>query len=207
MRDLTIRTRYATHPGSNVGDILATGGGRSHRRRIDQSTHLEDNYRAAAVTLAGRMGYPESAVPVESTRAGNGARLFTLTGTPTPAPEPGDLAAEPWPADTARYHAATARQCLNDHGHGWHFRDSDERTMTRENCGACVLAGYGVKPAEEGPNYAGWARIYVEARRPVPADWRGAFRRELASDNRAYAGALARSIATFGVTFTDGGAL
>lgn len=52
----TIRTRYATHPGSNVGDILATGGGRQHRRRIDQSQHLDDEHRAAALTLAARLG-------------------------------------------------------------------------------------------------------------------------------------------------------
>lgn len=204
MSELTIRTRYANHPGSNVGDIVATGGGRSHRRRIDQSLTMDANHRAAAVTLAGRMGYPDAAVPTDRPdRMTRGAYVWTVTGAPTPAPD--DVTA--WPAETARYHAATARQCLTDHGHGWRFDSPEEQEMTRENCGACVLAGYGARPAEEGPNYGGWARIYVEARRPVPADWRGAFRRELASDNRGYAAALARSIATFGVTFTDGGAL
>lgn len=204
---LTIRTRYAVHPGSNVGDILATGAGRSHRRRINQAHPLEREHREAAVTLAGRIGYPESAVPAEpvSHRRTRGAYVWELAGVPTPAPD--DVAAEPWPSDKARDYAAMSRNCLTDHGHGWRFDSTEEREMTRENCGACVLAGYGQKPAEEGPNYAGWARIYVEARRPVPADWRGAFRRELASDNGAYAHALRRSIATFGVTFTDGGAL
>ena len=35
-------------------------------------------------------------------------------------------------------------------------------------------------------------------RTPVQMEWRAAFQRELDSDNRAYAHALERSIATFG---------
>ena len=63
---------------------------------------------------------------------------------------------------------------------GYHDKDDDEHKR------------------EDGPNYAGWARIYTEARRPIPVKWRKALARELLSDNAAYSNALRRSIATFG---------
>lgn len=52
-----------------------------------------------------------------------------------------------------------------------------------------------------GPNYAGWARVYVEARKPIPQKWKQAFEAERKSDNKAYAAALEEVIAHFGVRF------
>jgi hypothetical protein len=76
---------------------------------------------------------------------------------------------------------------------------------SRSNCGACVLAGY-IDPRDraerhigDGPNYAGWARVYVQAGRAIPRHWRRAFRAELRSENRQYAEALARDVVTYGV--------
>jgi hypothetical protein len=79
----------------------------------------------------------------------------------------------------------------------------------RENCAGCVLRGYtprggwgdDINVRRDGPNYAGWARVYVESQTAIPARWRDAFERELHSDNEAYAAALALSVATFGVHF------
>ena len=82
--------------------------------------------------------------------------------------------------------------------------------MERENCGACVLRGY--KPRggwgdpesdakDAGPNYAGWARCYVQAGYSIPRKWRKAFERETASTNRRYVEALARDVATWGVRY------
>ncbi len=95
---------------------------------------------------------------------------------------------EPWPADEARRHQATARRMFSE-GHSYPHRGVDA-----DNCGYCALTHGGA----EGPNYSGWARLYIEAQRPMPKKWHGAFERELASDNTAYADALRRSIATFG---------
>jgi hypothetical protein len=78
----------------------------------------------------------------------------------------------------------------------------------RGECGACVLRGYLSSSAMaddmtafDGPNYAGWARVYVEARKPIPSAWREAFESERNSDNKLYAEALERSIKTFGVSY------
>lgn len=96
--------------------------------------------------------------------------------------------ATPWPADEARRHQASARRAFTE-GHSYKHRGVDA-----DNCSYCALTHGG----SDGPNYSGWARLYIEAQRPIPKKWRGAFESELASDNRAYADALARSIATFG---------
>lgn len=114
---------------------------------------------------------------------------------------------EPWSDEEAAKLASLARQVLA--GDAFHKRGHDgygADVLTRENCGACVLAGYEDPSGEQtvdrdGPNYAGWARLYVEARRPIPERWRQAFDRELHSDNAAYSAALARDIATFGVSY------
>jgi hypothetical protein len=107
-----------------------------------------------------------------------------------------------WTELEAKHLRATARQCFNHYKHG---NTKDER----ENCSACCLRGYeprggfgdGYKVARDGPNYAGWARVYVEAGFAIPKKWRAAFAREQNSDNKAYANALTKSIETFGVTF------
>lgn len=97
-----------------------------------------------------------------------------------------------------------ALQLLNRHDHN----PSDKSTLTRQNCGACILNGYlgqyergqGQK-VSDGPNYAGWARVYVQARRIIPRKWNKAFHAELNSDNTAYAKALQRDVEVFGVSF------
>lgn len=107
---------------------------------------------------------------------------------------------QPWGAEEARHYAATARNCMFSHGH------SGARQMS---CGACALDGY--EPpggwgddwlvSRDGPNYAGWARVYVETGRLIPATWRDAFAAQGRADNRAYYDALGRSLVTFGVRF------
>jgi hypothetical protein len=96
-----------------------------------------------------------------------------------------------------------ARQLLARHDHN----KSDKSPLTRENCGACTLNGYisrsdrhGQKPSD-GPNYAGWARVYVQAQYVIPRKWHKAFEAEMESDNTAYSDALKRDINVFGVTF------
>jgi len=97
-------------------------------------------------------------------------------------------AVKPWPAAEARFHQGTAKRMFSE-GHSYTHRGVDA-----DNCGYCALTHGG----SDGPNYAGWARIYVEAQRPIPSKWRAAFMDELNSDNKAYAHALRRSMMTFG---------
>jgi len=84
------------------------------------------------------------------------------------------------------------------------------RVDERMECSACTLQGYtpsGKEYAElkeqtrkDGPNYAGWARVYVEAGAKVPHKWREAFKAELdRTDNPAYVNALRHSIAVWGL--------
>jgi len=96
-----------------------------------------------------------------------------------------------------------AEQLLLRHDHN----RSDHDPLTRENCAACVLAGYisrsqradGAK-ISDGPDYAGWARVYVQAGRVIPYRWRAAFEAERTrTDNPAYTQALARDIYIFGL--------
>lgn len=98
----------------------------------------------------------------------------------------------------------TAVRCFQ-HNHAHRDKSPD----VRRNCGACALMGYeprggwgdGFSVKRDGPNYAGWARVYVEAVRAIPKKWEEAFRRELRSNNKAYARALWVSILLFGVRF------
>jgi len=96
-----------------------------------------------------------------------------------------------WPPAEARKHKATARAILEEA----HYEKGHTLNPDPDNCQACAIRLGG----EDGPNYAGWARIYVEAQRPIPKKWERAFALERASDNRAYAHALERSIKTFGM--------
>lgn len=84
--------------------------------------------------------------------------------------------------------------------------DHDEprpRPETKENCGACVLRGYGERKNGKPymPNYAGWARVYVQAGEPIPEKWREGFEAERRSGNKAYAEALEADIEKYGVVF------
>ena len=93
------------------------------------------------------------------------------------------------------------RMSLQLFHHGEWAHESD---LERESCSACVLRGFVSESAredgyrsEDGPNYAGWARCYVQAQYPIPAAWRAAFAQE-GHDNRAYYDALGRDLVTFG---------
>lgn len=94
----------------------------------------------------------------------------------------------PWDPVTEARLGATARRMFRE-GHSYEHRGIDA-----DNCSYCAL----VTGEVEGPNYAGWARIYIEAGQRIPGKWRHAFALELESDNKPYAEALLRSIATFG---------
>jgi hypothetical protein len=96
----------------------------------------------------------------------------------------------------------TAILCLTRHDHPAYIHDQ----LTRENCGACTLNGYHPKGEPRTDiNYAGWARIYIEASKPIPSNLFMAFLTELASDNRAYADALREDIRYFGIKATGKG--
>jgi hypothetical protein len=82
-----------------------------------------------------------------------------------------------------------ASQCFR-HYEGCRLKDPD-------NCSGCALRTGG----EEGPNYAGWARVYIEAGVRIPRKWKAAFLRELRSPNLAYAEALLESIGEFGMAW------
>ena len=93
-----------------------------------------------------------------------------------------------WSNHEAKTLAQSAQRMFSE-GHSYRHGGVDA-----DNCSYCALTTGG----DDGPNYAGWARLYVEARVPIPERWRAAFQREVDSGNKAYASALQRSIATFG---------
>ena len=116
-------------------------------------------------------------------------------------------AVTPWTPTEAKQLRLIARQLFKCDRH-------DQHDQYREHCGACVLRGYLSRSARAdgmtestGPNHAGWARVYVEAGETIPQQWRDAFRLERQSENKAYAQALERDIATFGIYFGQIGRL
>jgi len=89
-----------------------------------------------------------------------------------------------------------AWQLFSRHDHNRHETSQE----VRENCGACTLAGYHPKgERRDFINYAGWARVYIQAGRFIPKNIRFAFLAELASSNRAYADALKQDIRDYGI--------
>lgn len=87
-----------------------------------------------------------------------------------------------------------SHQKLNSHGHS----AADTDPLTLENCGAHALHGY--EATADGPNYTGWARVYVQSGTPVPSKWCDGFWRELHDDeNPLYVAALVLDIATWGL--------
>lgn len=90
----------------------------------------------------------------------------------------------------------------------WKHDNSPEQ---RESCGACALKGYTSRHTlidNDGkrldrPNYAGWARVYVQAGIPIPKKWKKAFEEEASDqyDNQEYSQALREDIKYYGVTF------
>ncbi len=181
----TLRDLDRRGQGGGAGaDALASTMARQIRRLIEQ---VENASRVQVARYAGLgPSSADSRRSRSSRRSGNAVRL-------TPR-----ALVKPWPAEEARrlrsiarhYLAADRHYSLSPHipgsGHG--------SKPDPDNCEACAIRTGG----REGPNVAGWARLFVEAQRPVPKKWREAFQRELDSDNRAYANALQRSIVTFG---------
>lgn len=122
----------------------------------------------------------------------------------------------PWDEETAKRERNIAHALLSRHDHDWTFcgrtraEKREDENLTRSNCGACVLNGYQDRDDDEhkpadGPNYAGWARVFVEAGRSIPATWAEAFVREFTdNDNERYVEALKRDVATFGMPHVDG---
>lgn len=106
--------------------------------------------------------------------------------------------AEMWEAEQAKHLRNTARQCYMVHDCG-----GNRSVEVRENCGACCLGGYYPytkrhRVREEGPNYAGWLRTYIQLGIVPPASWQKAVWSELKRvDNPAYLDALRRDIVTF----------
>jgi hypothetical protein len=186
-RKITIRTRYRT-ASDGGGRILATGAGRRRIVRYSHASTIDERRQDAAQTLAVAIlgSVRMLAAPLQWQADGSALHTFYV-------------------GEVRGIGARTERQAhhlLTNHGHGSH---SDR--LTRENCGACVLNGY--RPRGESrtapPNYAGWARIYTQARRPVPAQWRRAFLAdelgEVGDQGRPtpYALALLDDIATYGL--------
>lgn len=113
------------------------------------------------------------------------------------------LDVDTWGPETRVRFAREARYALRDHGHETEFVDAADEKLTRENCGACALDGYGAHAdgdtAPLAPNYAGWARIYVKAGMRVREEWHAGFLAELEDENERYREALHRDVRTFGV--------
>lgn len=113
-----------------------------------------------------------------------------------------------WSTDERLELARTARGLFRRHEHPDTFETADDERMCRENCGACALAGYGAHDddgtAPLAPNYAGWARAYVQAGKRIPPEWVDGFRAELSSSNGRYADALATDVRTFGAAGIPG---
>lgn len=103
------------------------------------------------------------------------------------------MSAPKWSNDEAKKLRDLAKQVLRKHNHLLDCVDAD----TLDNCGACAISGRN-ELTEGGPNYSGWARVYVEAGVAIPRKWKEAFERECFSSNHQYTQALRQSIATFG---------
>lgn len=76
-----------------------------------------------------------------------------------------------------------------------HTHEDECDELSKINCSACRL----VNSDLDSPNVAGWERMYIEARKPIPEKWKEAFQRALFdTSNTLYLSTLRRSIATFG---------
>src|ERR1035437_3010909 len=94
-------------------------------------------------------------------------------------------------ADQATKLNNMATRLFNEHYNGCTLRDP-------LNCGSCDHQTGG----GEGPSYAAWARVYVEAEKTIPEKWRMAFYEELVSTNKEYREALEESVNYFGVRWS-----
>lgn len=73
MPTLVIRTRYKSHPGSNVGDIEARVSGTRRTVRCNQALTTTENHRRAADKIADHFGLTIQGEPVWLT---NGSCTF-----------------------------------------------------------------------------------------------------------------------------------
>lgn len=102
------------------------------------------------------------------------------------------LNGEEWSAEEQRKIQSQAVQMFSESHYPGCKGDPD-------NCGACAIRME--HPEYKSPNYSGFARLYVEARRTMKASW---LCQELAdNDNEAYKRCLIKSINTFGVSLTN----
>lgn len=99
--------------------------------------------------------------------------------------------AEKWTDAEAQRFTRTAQYILRTHG-----PHSDQ--IARDNCAACAVNTY---TATEGPNYAGWLRLYIQARKPVPRKHYDAEMAMGERENELYHKAILRDIATYGIKF------
>ncbi len=74
------------------------------------------------------------------------------------------------------------------------------RNRDPDNCQGCALT----KGGAEGPNYAAWPLAYMQNGRTIPSKWIGAFKRELASDNKLYADNIVATAKDSPARFSDG---
>lgn len=72
----------------------------------------------------------------------------------------------------------------------------DHKKADPDNCQACAHAAEG----EDGPNVAGWLRVWVPAGRTIPAKWFAAEMTFAANENKGYFAAVLRDIQEFGLT-------
>jgi hypothetical protein len=90
----------------------------------------------------------------------------------------------------------------------WERLEPEHNELVRDNCGACNLRGtVGELVNEAGdlqPNWAGWARAWVQAGKVIPKRYKDAWTADLASENKAYAEALADDVSTFDVHHEGG---
>lgn len=102
--------------------------------------------------------------------------------------------------DEKRQLTLQAQRLYNHHEH-----EGTGTTLERSNCSACVLQGYSDRKNGKpyAPNYAGWARVYVQAGIQIPVRYMEAFKQELKSKNTLYAKALREDIETYGAKFWE----
>lgn len=117
------------------------------------------------------------------------------------------LIVEPWPLEEQLSESRMARaQIRGDEHHRETCGKAPWSLTERDSCGTCALLGWGSHNEQHGtpaPNYAGWARVYVQAREPVPRQWFAAFVAELNDTNENYRDCLRRDVATYGFRLTD----
>lgn len=211
-RIISITTRRTSN-ANGAGRYVATAEGRQATARHDYAAPMGSGHAAAARALAERIAghvlaadadaQPLTVREVDMSDDGGRRTFLAIVG---------------------ERHGMAARDELTRQAGGMftrHEHGAHADRLTRENCGACVLGGYGATD-DDGPNYAGWARAYVQARRPVPSKWRNAFLAELGETNgpvntewsqyaqsnhgpadhpTPYAAALHDDVATWGVLF------